>query len=98
MSLPIVFQSDVRQDVDEAYQYYEQQQPGLGEDFLAAVDEVYARIRANPRLHQIIWQNVRRGLTRRFPYGVFYQVLPGRIEIVAVHHLHRDPSGWQSRV
>jgi hypothetical protein len=28
---------------------------------------------------------------------VFYRVLPDRIEVVAVYHLHRDPRGWQSR-
>ena len=40
----------------------------------------------------------RRGLTRRFPYGVYYRDFPDRVEVVAVYHTSRDPSGWQTRV
>lgn len=36
MSLPIAFLAEVRDDVDEAYQYYECHKPGLGDNFLAA--------------------------------------------------------------
>lgn len=99
MSLPLTFHPDVEEDVREAYQFYEGRQVGLGDDFVAAVEEVYARIAATPRLHQVIWQGtVRRGLTRRFPYGVFYQEHADRVEVVAVYNLRRDPAGWQSRV
>jgi plasmid stabilization system protein ParE len=97
MSLPLIFHPDVDEDVREARDFYESKQPGLGDDFVEAVEIVQARIAANPLLHQIIWQTVRRGLVRRFPYGVFYRVLTGRVEVIAVYHLHRDPSGWQAR-
>ncbi|MBL8864110.1 MAG: type II toxin-antitoxin system RelE/ParE family toxin [Planctomycetia bacterium] len=98
MSLPIVFHPDVRDEVDEAYKYYEERQSGLGDDFLAAVREVYRRIQSQPRIHQVVWQTVRRGLTKRFPYGIFYRVLDDRVEVIAVYHLKQDPTGWQSRV
>ena len=98
MSLLIVFHPDVRDDVDEAYKFYEGRQAGLGDDFLAAVREVYRRIQSQPRIHQVVWKTVRRGLTKRFPYGVFYRDLDDRVEVIAVYHLKQDPSGWQSRV
>jgi plasmid stabilization system protein ParE len=40
---------------------------------------------------------VRRGLVRRFPYGVFYVVTDDAIVILAVFHASRDPAGWRSR-
>jgi toxin ParE1/3/4 len=98
VSLPIVFHPDVRNEVDEAHKFYERRQSGLGDDFLAAVGEVYRRIQGQPRIHQVVWQDIRRGLTKRFPYGVFYRVLDDRVEVIAVYHLKQDPSGWQSRV
>lgn len=97
MTLPIVFHPDVHGDVDAAYRWYEQQGPGLGDNLLDAIDEVYARITPNPKIHQVIYDNVRRALCRRFPYSIFYRVHPDRIEVIAVYHNRRDPKGWQSR-
>jgi hypothetical protein len=39
----------------------------------------------------------RRYLVRRFPYGIFYEVRPHEIKVLAVYHLHRDPAGWAAR-
>ena len=46
-----------------------------------------------PRVHG----TVRRGLVRRFPYGVFYVVTDDTIVILAVFHASRDPAGWRAR-
>jgi hypothetical protein len=71
MTVPLVFHPEVQKDVNEAYRWYEGQKAGLGKDFLAAIEEVYHRIQRMPRIHQLIYQDIRRGLPRRFPYGVF---------------------------
>jgi toxin ParE1/3/4 len=97
MSLPLVFHPSVHADIDDAYRFYEGKRAGLGDDFLAAVEEVYRRISNNPLIHQTVFQDVRRGLTRRFPYAVLYRPHPDRVEVIAVYHTSRDPSGWQSR-
>ena len=98
MSLPLVFHPDIQAEVDQAYSWYEQQRTGLGDDFLAAIEVVFNRISRLPEMHQSIFQDVRRGLPRRFPYGVFYRIHPDRVEVIAVYHSSRDPRGWQARV
>jgi plasmid stabilization system protein ParE len=98
MTFPLVFHPDVRGEVDEAYRWYEQQRAGLGDDFLAALDDVFARLQQTPEAHQIIYRDVRRALLRRFPYSVYYRVHPDRVEIIAVQHSRRDPARWQIRV
>jgi plasmid stabilization system protein ParE len=98
VSYSLVFHPDVQPEVDDAYQWYEQQQPGLGDDFLTAIEEVFDRLRRTPRIHGTVWQDVRRALPRRFPYAVYYRIQDDRVEVVAVYHTSRDPSGWQSRV
>ena len=65
---------------------------------LAAIEQVFDRIRKTPEIHAVIYKDVRRGLPRRFPYGVFYRVHADRVEVIAVYHSRRDPSGWQARV
>jgi plasmid stabilization system protein ParE len=97
MSLPLVFHPAVHGEIDQAYRWYEQQQPGLGPDFLAALDEVFRRLQQTPEAHQAIYRDVRRALPRRFPYGVYYRILTDRLEVIAVQHSRRDPARWQSR-
>jgi plasmid stabilization system protein ParE len=97
MSLPLVFQAGVRDEIDEAYAWYEDQRAGLGEEFLAEVQRVLDRIERNPEIHAPIYQAVRHGRVKRFPYAVYYRVEPDRIVVIAVHHSKRDPRSWQSR-
>jgi plasmid stabilization system protein ParE len=97
MSLPLVFHPDVQPELNDAYRWYEQQRAGLGQDFLTALDEVFARLQQTPEAHQLIYRDVRRALPRRFPYGVYYRVHPDRVEVIAVQHSRRDPRQWQSR-
>ncbi len=98
MSRPIVFDPAVHDEVQAAFEWYEQQRPGLGHAFLAAVEAVYGRISTMPTAYQVAYKDVRRAATRRFPYSVFYRVYADRLEVVAVYHSSRDPAGWQSRV
>jgi len=98
MSLPLVFHPAVQDEIEDAHQWYEQQQAGLGEDFLAALDEALNRMQQMPEVHQVIYRDVRRALPRRFPYGIYYRIHADRLEVIAVQHSRRDPAHWQSRV
>ena len=98
MSLPIVFRRAARAEFDAAHDWYEKQRAGLGEQFSERVQEVLDLIAALPELHQCIYQDVRPGIVRGFPYRVMYRVLPKQIRVIAVFHSSRDPAVWQSRV
>jgi toxin ParE1/3/4 len=67
MNLPLVFQAGVRDEIDDAYSWYEKRRQGLGEQFLTAVQSVLDRIERNPELHAPIYQNVRHARVKRFP-------------------------------
>lgn len=83
MTLPIVFHVEVRDEVDEAYRWYERQRSGLGDDFLEALEGIYSFLQSTPQAHQTNCKDVRRALPRRFPYGIYYRVHPDRVEVVA---------------
>lgn len=97
MSLPLVFHREARDELHEAYRWYEERRAGLGEEFLAAVRDVLNRVQAHPEIYAQVYQDVRRGVTRRFPYAIYYRVRPERVEVLAVFHGRRDPRGWQER-
>lgn len=92
---------DVRPEAEEevlrAYAWYEAQRTGLGEEFLSCVDAVFSQICRAPEMFPVVHEEVRRVLTRKFPYGVFYMVQDRRVVVLAVYHGSRDPSVWKQR-
>lgn len=74
MSLPIVFRRGVGRDLAAAYQWYEQQIAGLGEQFLVEVNASFDAIEQFPGMFAPLYADVRRLLVSRFPYAVFYRV------------------------
>ncbi len=98
MSLPIRLLPEARDEFDAAVDWYEQQQPGLGTAFLDRVRDEFARIAANPQLHSIVYQDVRKAVVQKFPYVVLYKEEAGEVVVIAVFHTARDPAIWQGRV
>jgi plasmid stabilization system protein ParE len=98
--LKITFLPPAERELDEAFDYYEAQKPGLGFEFLEEVWATIERIKHHPGAWGLISQNARRSRTLRFPYGVVYQIRESGIEIliVAIAHLHRQPDYWDSRL
>lgn len=66
MSLELILRPEAEADALEAYRWYSEQLPGLGEDFLAEIDRALESIRANPEAHRKLHREFRRVLTRRF--------------------------------
>ena len=93
----IEFKSEVYDDIKIAYDWYESQRLGLGEDFLLTLEESYSKIARTPKHYQIIYKSVRRKLVRRFPYGIFFVLQEDKIVILAVMHTKRKPTEWETR-
>lgn len=62
MSLPVVLRAEAQTDFDEAFDWYEAQRPGLGTDFATEVQKVFDRVSANPFLHGVVVQDVRKAV------------------------------------
>ncbi|MDP8245005.1 MAG: hypothetical protein P9L94_13040 [Candidatus Hinthialibacter antarcticus] len=92
-----VFHPDAQTEMTEAAIYYESLQQNLGKRFLASVKDSIHRVQINPVLYPVIELDVRRCLVRPFPFGVMYRDMPGKIIVVAVMHLHREPGYWKDR-
>ena len=84
-------------ELNEAAQYYELEEPGLGSAFLEEVDRCLRSIAEQPEAGQILQGSVRRRLLRRFPYGLLYKINPSGIRILAVMNLKRRPNYWVGR-
>lgn len=52
----------------------------------------------NPEQWKPLDKDVRRYLTRVFPYAILYTIEPDYILITAVMHCHREPGYWKHRI
>ncbi len=80
-----------------AGRYYNQQVPGLGDDFVDEIEAAVGRILASPQTWHVVENDVRRYLVKRFPYGLYHTTAQAVVVIWAVKHLHRDLDYWQQR-
>ena len=98
MSRPVVLRPEAKSDFDDAFDWYERQRPGLGNDFVVCVEETFTRFAKTPELHARVLGGVRRAAVHRFPYSVYYAAEADQIVVIAVFHGRRDPKVWQSRI
>jgi toxin ParE1/3/4 len=98
MSRPIVLRPEASRDVEEARDYLELQQAGLGQTFLERLQERLAQVGVLPELYAVVWRNTRAARLRQFTYVVYYRVHDDRIEVLAVVHGSRNSPSWKSRV
>lgn len=85
-------------DIEDAYEWYESQRPGLGDAFLAALTSLRNRVLEDPEAYPVVHRDTRRALIpHRFPYGLFYRIHGDAIVVVACMHARRDPRRWRSR-
>ena len=84
-------------DVAAAFHWYENEQVGLGLEFLDELRATYARVVEVPLQYQHLRSGIRRALTHRFPYAVYFGIEGDVIVVLAVLHASRDPAEWQRR-
>ena len=94
------FHPEAEPELQEAYDYYESRQQGLGRRFGQAFDEGLSKILENPFAAGVLEEPYRLIRLKRFPYGILYNIRDPEQElvIVAVMHLHRRPGYWKQRV
>lgn len=95
--MPIVSHPEADEELVGAALWYEERQPGLGDDFLDEFEHALRRIEAEPERWPKIRGDNRKLNLRRFPYALVYSVGPDAIHLKAVMHLHRRPGYWRHR-
>jgi plasmid stabilization system protein ParE len=94
----VVFLPEADDDIAESYDFYEGREPGLGEEFLRAVEACVRRIQRHPEMYPVAVDQFRRALVRRFPYEIFYEPGLKEITVYAVFHASQDPEKWRKRL
>ncbi|WP_273206155.1 type II toxin-antitoxin system RelE/ParE family toxin [Marinobacter subterrani] len=93
---------EASQEAIEAAAWYEYEQPGLGVEFFAAVDDAIDVIEENflplsPLPEEAGETGARRLILERFPYDIVTIELPEETVVIAVAHHPRKPGYWLGR-
>jgi plasmid stabilization system protein ParE len=70
----MIIRPEAEADLVSARDWYERQREGLGAAFLLCVEEVLKRIGRTLEIYTAVSHDVRRTLTRRFPYAMYYRM------------------------
>ncbi len=92
------FHPEALQEYQEASRYYAERDPQLARRFIQSVEDAIGRVVDTPDRWRIVDEDVRRCLTRVFPYGILYTIETDYVLIVAVMHCSREPGYWKSRI
>ncbi|MGL5133985.1 MAG: type II toxin-antitoxin system RelE/ParE family toxin [Planktothrix sp.] len=92
-----VFHPEALAEYAEAVQYYAKQSSEVAQAFINVIEDAVYRIKESPTRWAIFDENVRRCLTRKFPYSILYTIEPDYILILAVTHCSREPGYWKNR-
>ena len=90
-------------ELEDAAVWYNGRRPGLGVEFVEAVDAALEQIARWPEIGRVVPGvpgdvPARRFPVQRFPYHVVYLEWEGVIRLVAFAHDRRRPGYWFSRV
>lgn len=96
--LPILFRPLAETEYNEAADWYDDREPGLGAEFEARVEAALSVIAGQPDRYPAVVRDIREAPVSRFPFCIYYRVRSNRIIVVSVFHQSRDPKEWQSRI
>jgi len=69
-----VFHPEALTEYTEAVQYYANLRSEVAEAFIDAIEDAVYRIRESPTRWAVLDEDVRRCLTRKFPYAILYTI------------------------
>ena len=92
LTRPVRLSSLAALDLQQAREWFDQREDGLGDRFLASVEQTLERISQNADQYQVALLDLHRAPIRPFQYSIWYRVLPDESIVVAALSDRRDLS------
>jgi toxin ParE1/3/4 len=100
MSRRLIVRAEAEADITNAAVWYESREPSLAIEFISEVRAAIRRALNDPQAFPClrIEPDVRRVLTRRFPFRVFFILRTDALVVFAVIHAARHDRIWKDRI
>lgn len=97
MKLAVSVHEIAEAEINEAADFYDLENPGLGSVFINEVQRAIESISEYPDAAPLIRERVRKRVVATFPYSLIYSVWGNEIRILAAAHQKRRPFYWRGR-
>ncbi|WP_142785692.1 type II toxin-antitoxin system RelE/ParE family toxin [Changchengzhania lutea] len=92
MASKLTIEPEAQIEIEEAIDWYESKQTGLGEEFYNYLDGYFKTLKEATSLFPIKRKPVFRELPlKRFPYVIIYEHTESEIFVYSVFNTHQDP-------
>ncbi len=93
MSYTYELRQEAAIEFTDSYIWYEEEQDGLGDKFIAAFYSKLNQICENPYHYKTSYKNYHETLTDKFPFLIVYNIDEGekKIIVMAIFHTSRNP-------
>jgi hypothetical protein len=91
-------EATARDDLVEAYRFYEDRQEGLGDYFLACLYSDIESLKIFGGIHRKEYRSLHRALSQKFPFAIYYVVERDGVVVKAVLDCRREPSWIRKRL
>ncbi len=93
MNYEIIIDEFAIQEAQDAYDYYENKQEGLGEKFKVELSNSIDSISENPKYNRRIKNNIRQCLLNKFPFVVIFEIMEEKdiVIVYSIFHTSRNP-------
>ena len=86
------------QDLNEGFLFYEAQEVGVGDYFIACLRADIEGLRISAGIHRVLYQDYHRLLSKVFPYGIFYTMDCEGAVVWAIVDLRKDPAWIEQKL
>jgi plasmid stabilization system protein ParE len=98
LTIRIRILASARRDLEEGIEFYERQQAGLGDYFIACLKSDIERLRLSAGVHRKVHGPLHRALSRTFPYALYYRKDDDQVLVFAIVDCRRDPAWIQEHL
>ena len=97
MNLKTVILPKAKLELKDAFNWYENQEKGLGFEFLISADAAQCSVERDPEMYPKVFKDIRKALIQRFPFAIYYAVRADTLYVLSVFHARRNPEEWKKR-
>ncbi len=94
MNRGVLFEPAASRELNEAADFYDREQPGLGTEFLDAVEAALVVVAENPAAFPVLLGETRKRVVGRFPYSILYWFDRTTVHVTALAHHRQRPGYW----
>jgi plasmid stabilization system protein ParE len=99
MSLRVIFKPPARLEYAEAATWYENQRPGLGQEFRLEVKRALQLAQSNSERFAEVRPEIRKIRLQRFSrYSIYFAVENGVFSVLSIFHSSRNPAELWERL